>query len=173
MGVVTPPARIAHLEPYLSATELKHRYRETTNPIEARRWQLLWLIAFSKTIKEAVAVLGINYDYARSIVKSYNQHGETAIYLKKQPPKQRPTHALLNTLQLEELRLSLKGESPDRGIWSGPKVALWSAQKIGRKQVGKQRGWEYLKKCGYSPKRPRPQHNKGDEIEQEEFKKNS
>ena len=101
------------------------------------------LIALSSTIKEAAAVVGINYDYARAIVKSYNQQGETAIHLKKQPPKKRPSHALLNTEQLEELRLSLKGESPDRGIWSGPKVALWIAQKIGRKQVGKQRGWEY------------------------------
>jgi transposase len=165
--------RVAHLEPYLSAAQLKHNYREATHPIEARRWQLLWLIALSLTIKEAAAVVGINYDYARAIVKSYNQQGETAIHLKKQPPKKRPSHALLNTEQLEELRLSLKGESPDRGIWSGPKVALWIAQKIGRKQVGKQRGWEYLKKCGYSPQRPRPQHKKGDKIEQEEFKKNS
>lgn len=31
---------IAHLEPYLSAAQLKYRYREATNPIEARRWQL-------------------------------------------------------------------------------------------------------------------------------------
>jgi transposase len=98
--------RIAHLEPYLSAAELKHRYRSATNPSEARRWHLLWLIAHSKTIKEAAAVLGINYDYARRIVKSYNQQGEIAIHLKKQPPKKRPSHALLNTLQLEELRLS-------------------------------------------------------------------
>ncbi len=165
--------RKAHLEPYLSATELKYRYREATNPIEARRWQLLWLIALSKTIKEAAAVLGINYDYARAIVKSYNQQGETAIRLKKQPPRKRPSHALLNSLQLEELRLSLAGESPDRGLWTGSKVALWIAQKIGRERVGKQRGWEYLKKCGYSRQRPRPRHKNGDEIEQEEFKKNS
>jgi hypothetical protein len=56
---------------------------------------------------------------------------------------------------------------------SGPKVALWLAQKTGREQVGKLLGWEYLKKCSYSPQRPRPQHRKGDKIEQEEFKKNS
>jgi transposase len=108
--------RIAHLEPYLSATELKYRYRSATNPHSARRWQLLWLIALSKTIKEAAAVLGINYDGTRAIVKSYNQQGETAIRLKKQPSKKRPSHALLNSLQLEELRLSLAGESPDRGL---------------------------------------------------------
>jgi transposase len=164
--------RIAHLEPYLSAAELKERYREATNPIEVRRWHLLWLIALSKTIKEAAAVLGINYDYARAIVKSYNQQGETAIHLKKQPPNKRPTHALLNTLQLEELRLSLAGESDVRGLWTGQKIPLWIAKKIGREQIGKQRGWEYLKKCGYSPQRPRPRHKNGDKIEQEAFKKN-
>ena len=37
--------------------------------------------------------------------------------------------------------------------------------------MGKQRGWDYLKKCGYSPQRPRPRHKKGDKIEQEELKK--
>ena len=86
----------------MSAAQLKHNYREAIHPIEARRWQLLWLIALSSTIKEAAAaVVGINYDYARAIVKSYNQQEETAIYLKKQPPKKRPSHALLNTKQLE------------------------------------------------------------------------
>ena len=32
--------RVAHLEPYLSAAQLKHNYREATHPIEARHWQL-------------------------------------------------------------------------------------------------------------------------------------
>jgi transposase len=165
--------RVAKLKPFLSVPELKQRYRQALHPIEARRWQLLWLVALSKTIKEAAAIVGINYDYAREIVKNYNQQGESAISLKKPPSKKRPSHALLNTAQLEELRLSLAGESDDRGLWSGPKVALWIAQKIGREQVGKQRGWEYLKKCGYSPQTPRPQHKKGDKVEQENFKKNS
>jgi molybdenum-dependent DNA-binding transcriptional regulator ModE len=53
----------------LSESELKHRYRSATNPIEAPRWQLLWLIALSWTIKEAAAVIGINYDYVKEIVK--------------------------------------------------------------------------------------------------------
>lgn len=65
----------------------------------------------------------MNYDYAREIVKSYNQQGSEAI-IKKQPAgKKRPNHALLNAEQLEELRLNLWGESPDKGIWTGPKVA--------------------------------------------------
>jgi hypothetical protein len=51
--------RIVHLEPYLSATELKHRYRSATNPSEARRWQLLWLIALSKQLKKQPQSLGL------------------------------------------------------------------------------------------------------------------
>ena len=153
---------MAHLEPYLSSFELKNRYREATHPVEGRRWQLLWLISLGWTIPEAAKVIGINYDYAKEIVKGYNQQGEIAILRKKLPPKKRPSHALLNTLQLEELHLTLKGESPDRGVWNEPKVALWIAQKTGRQKVGKQRGWEYLKKCGYSPQRPRPRHKNGE-----------
>lgn len=81
--------RVAKLKPFLSVPELKQRYRQALHPIEARRWQLLWLVALSKTIKEAAAIVGINYDYAREIVKNYNQQGESAISLKK-PPKNVP-----------------------------------------------------------------------------------
>lgn len=165
--------RNTHLIPYLSAQELKHRYRQATDAVEARRWQLLWLISRQNTIKEAAEVMGINYDYARKIVKSYNQGGEAAIIKKKPPGKKRPLHALLNSEQLEELRKSLKGEPPDQGIWTGRKVAAWIAKKTGKEKVWAQRGWEYLKACGYSVQKPRPRHQKGDEIEQKEFKKNS
>ena len=78
---------MAHLEPYLSSFELKNRYREATHPVEGRRWQLLWLISLSKTIKEATAVIGINYDSIREIVKRYNQQGKVALHHKKQLPK--------------------------------------------------------------------------------------
>lgn len=164
--------RTAYLKPHLSEKELKNRYWRASNLVEARRWQLLWLISQKKTIKEASIVIGINYDYAREIVKSYNQQGPEAIGKKQPARKKRPNHALLNAEQLEELHLSLKGESPDKGIWTGPKVAQWIAQKTGREKVWQQRGWDYLKQCRYSPQKPRPQHQKGNKIEQESFKKN-
>jgi hypothetical protein len=122
--------RIAHLEPYLSEPELKHRQSEATNSIEARRWQLLWLISLSKTIKGATAVIEINYDSIREIVKGYNQQGQTAIHQKKQPPKKRPSHALLNAQQLEELRLRLKGESPNRGLGERTQTCIMELPKI-------------------------------------------
>jgi hypothetical protein len=113
----------------LSSFELKNRYREATHPVEGRRWQLLWLISLGWTIPEAAKVIGINYDYAKEIVKGYNQQGEIAILRKKLPPKKRPSHALLNTLQLEELHLSLKGESPDRGRGEGAQSFIMDCPK--------------------------------------------
>jgi len=165
--------RIAHLQPYLNDSELKNRYWRATDPVEARRWHLLWLISQKKTIKEASVVIGINYDYAKELVKLYNQQGEKGIIRKQLHRKERSRRALLNEELLSELRLSLKEESPDKGIWTGPKVAEWIAKKTGREQVWAQRGWDYLKQCRYSCQRPRPRHQKGNKIEQEEFKKNS
>ena len=37
----------------------------------------------------------------------------------------------------------------------------------------KQRGWEYMRRVGNSPKVPRPRHQKADQREQEAFKKSS
>ena len=38
----------------------------------------------------------------------------------------------------------------DGGIWTGTKVARWIEQETGKEKVWNQRGWDYLKKCGYS-----------------------
>jgi transposase len=57
-------------------------------------------------------------------------------------------------------------------MWNSVKVAEWIEKKTG-KATSKQRGWEYLRRLGRSPKAPRPPHKKADEREQEAFKKGS
>jgi len=55
---------------------------------------------------------------------------------------------------------------------SGPKVALWIAQRNALEKVHVQRGFEYLRKVGMSPQVPRPSNAKGaDAKEREAFKK--
>ena len=50
--------------------------------------------------------------------------------------------------------------------------ALQKQDKSGKKVSSKrQRGWEYLKKLGNSPKVPRFHHAKANEFQQEAFKK--
>jgi ferritin len=57
-------------------------------------------------------------------------------------------------------------------MWSGPKVARWIEQKRGLERVHAQRGWEYMRKVGYSPQVPRPSNAQGaDSQEREAFKK--
>jgi transposase len=70
----------------------------------------------------------------------------------------------------QKLVTALRSRPEDGGIWTGPKVARWLEKEIGRKKVGNQRGWDYLKKCKYSWQKPRPKHRKGDEKTQEDFK---
>lgn len=69
----------AHLQPYLTSYQLKSRYLSTSDRVESRRWHLLWLVSQGWTIQQASQAVGINYDYAKDIVKTYNQLGEKAI----------------------------------------------------------------------------------------------
>jgi transposase len=161
-----------HLHPYLTNSQLKSRYLDSSDRVESRRWHLLWLVSQQWTIQQASQAVGMNYDYAKDIVKAYNQQGEKAIANRRRQRTALPSHALLNREQLEELRSSLKQAPEDKGIWTGPKVADWIAKKTGREKVWPQRGWDYLKKCNYSPQRPRPHHAKADQVAQQEFKKN-
>ncbi|WP_250122534.1 winged helix-turn-helix domain-containing protein [Chroococcidiopsis sp. CCMEE 29] len=155
--------RKAHLEPHLSSEELKARYRSTVDKVESRRWHLLWLVSAQWTIKAAAAAVGLSYDYALELVKNYNQGGQEALKNKhkgRKPSKKK--NALLDELQLAELKQCLHSPPADQGSWTGPKVAQWIATRTGREKVWPQRGWDYLKKWHYSLKVPRPKHHKGD-----------
>lgn len=163
--------RKAHLETHLSSAELKTRYLRTSDKVERRRWHLLWLISEQWTIKQAAHGVGLNYDYARQVVKKYNEQGEVAVRNRLWGRKSKSRTPLLTQQQLAELKNCLKQPPPDQGLWTGPKVAQWIAQKTGRDKVWPQRGWDYLKKLCHSLKMPRPKHQKGDKERQEEFKK--
>ena len=122
------------------------------------------------TIKKAAKAIGINYDYALELVRRYNTNGEQGVANGRKSPKKRPSNALLNEIGIEQLEVALSGAPEDKGLWTGPKVARWIEKKTGKKKVWNQRGWDYLKKCRYSPQRPRRKHRKGNKKEQEQFK---
>ncbi|MEP0910618.1 helix-turn-helix domain-containing protein [Leptolyngbya sp. GB1-A1] len=147
MPAMSPKVR---LESYLTLEELKNRYKQTKDRIEARRWHLLLLVAQQWTIKQASELVGLNYDYAKTIVRRYNSEGPESVrnrIKERQPPTPR---SLLTPEQQQELRQVLQGTAPDGGSWSGPKVAQWIAEKTGRDRVWAQRGWEYLQRFGNS-----------------------
>lgn len=164
----------AYLASHLSSKELKKRYQKSKNPIESRRWHLLWKIAQGWTIKNSAIAVGISYGYAQTIVRNYNQHGVSGIKVKSRKEAEHTGGkvALLSSEQFQKLTQALESKPSDGGIWTGVKVARWIEKETGKERVANQRGWDYLKKCDYSWQRPRRKHSKGDPIEQNIFKQN-
>jgi transposase len=139
----------AQLQSHLSIEELKTHYRQAKDTSESRRWHLLSLVAQCWTIKQAAEIVGLNYDYAKEIIRRYNQDGPEAVKKRNHQRLQSP-RSLLTLEQQQELQQILQNPPPDGGEWSGPKVAQWIAQKTGRQHVWAQRGWDYLRRLGHS-----------------------
>lgn len=163
--------RPLHLEPHFSADELKARYRASGDPVESRRWHLLWLVHTQTTLTDAAKAVGLNYDYARGVVKAYNCHGAAGLRNRRRDQRPQASRSLLNSEQLRDLEARLQSPPNDDGVWSGPKVAQVIAEVIGVPKVWPQRGWDYLKRLEQSLQVPRPRHRKGDPESQEAFKK--
>jgi transposase len=166
-------ARQTHLHPHLPTPELSQRARHAPNLVEARRWHLLALVADGKTVTDAAALVGLNVYYARRVVRRYNREGPAGVRDRRRdaiPPVHQP---LLTAEQQQELAAAVQGPAPGGGLWTGPDVARWIAQKTGREQVAPQRGHDYLRRVGMSPQRPRPRHHDANPADQTAFKKKS
>jgi transposase len=160
------------LEPYLSTAELENRYREARDPVERSHYHIVWLIAQGKTTAEVMEVTGYSRDWIQQLSRRYNNRGPAALGDKRHENPGGVDRALLDEQQREELAGLLKRAPSDGGMWNSRKVAQWIEERTGRR-VSPQRGWEYLRRLGNTPKVRRPSHAKADPREQEAFKKSS
>lgn len=139
-------------------------------PGEGSLYQIVWLLAKGHPTREVAELCGYSLDWVRKLARRYNQGGPEALGDKRRdhPGGQ----FILNEKERQELYQALLTSHPDEGLWNSRLVAEWIYQKTGRK-VHPQRGWEYLKRLGFSLQRPRPHHRKADAQEGEAFKKTS
>ena len=151
-----------------TAEALHERYRQAKDAVERTHWHILWLAKEGKTPQQIAEQLGYTARWIRTIMGRWNDRGEEGIRDHRQDAAGSPM--LLSQEEQEELRAALQHAPEDGGIWSGPKVAQWMQQRLGR-TVAPQRGWDYLQRLRYSSRVPRPQHAKADEAVQQEFKK--
>jgi molybdenum-dependent DNA-binding transcriptional regulator ModE len=167
-------ARKAYLVNHYSSDELKQKYIKSQDLVESRRWHLLWKISLGWSIKNSAIAVGLNYDYAKEILKKYNNLGEKGVtnFKNKQRKQSGGKKPLLSIEQLEKLEKELESRPSDGGIWTGTKVARWIEKETRITKVWNQRGWDYLKKFRYSCQSPRPRHKKGNKLEQEQFIQN-
>lgn len=122
----------AYLAPHYSSHELKQKYISSQEAVESRRWHLLWKVSLGWTLKNSEIAVGISYDYAKEILKKYNQLGKAGVENLKNKSTQRRggKQSLLTETQLEKLAQKLKSKPPDGGIWTGPKMAKFSLSKL-------------------------------------------
>lgn len=133
---------------HLSLAELKDRYKKSRDPVESRRYHLVWLVKEGYSLQEAAQIIGFTYDYAQKVINGYNRSGEQALRNRVKDNKGSGRPTLLTPDQQAALQELIKTPPDGGGSWSGPKVAAWISQQIGR-DVSPQRGWDYLKRMGY------------------------
>jgi transposase len=134
------------------------------------------LISEGKTTAcEVMEATGYSRGWIQQLARRYNADGPEALGDARHRNPGARERAPLDSDQQRELAEALRKPPEDGGTWNSRKVGEWIEQKTGKAvSNNKQRGWEYLRRLGNSPKAPRPHHAKADKkSEQEAFKKGS
>ena len=161
-------ARRLVLPPHLALAELERRYRRARDPVARSHWQIVWLLARGEPTAEVARVTGYSPNWVREVARRYREEGPAGLGDRRRAnPGGAP---LLAPAQQEELRAALGGPAPDGGLWTCRKVAAWIGARVGR-PVAEARGWEWMRRLGFSPQRPRPREARADPAAQEAFKK--
>jgi transposase len=155
------------IAPHLSVDELEQRYRRADDPIARSQWQMVWLLASGLPTGQVARVTGYSVRWVQEIARRYRAGPQAIGDRRHGNPGASP---LLDAAQQEQLRQALVGPAPDDGIWSCRSVAAWMSQTLGR-PVSAQRGWEWMRRLGFTPQRPRPRETRADPVAQEAFKK--
>jgi transposase len=153
---------------HLSLVELEQRYRGARDPVARSHWQIIWLLAQGAGSADVSHVTSYSIPWVREIARRYREEGPDALGDRRHTnPGAAP---LLDRAQHEQLRQALGGPAPDGGIWTGRQVATWIGATIGR-PVDPARGWEWMRRLGFTPQRPRPRETRADPETQAAFKK--
>ncbi len=156
------------------STRLERLYRKATGPVLRTHLLMVWRMSLGGSIREVARMVGYSEKWVREIARRYESEGVEGLGDRRHANPGATQRALLDEEGQAELRAALEGSPPGGGMWTGPKVALWIARRMGaEKKVHAQRGWEYLRKAGMSPQIPRPSNARADAEEQEAFKKAS
>jgi transposase len=163
---------MARIFGHLPVTELEARYRAARDVTEARHYQAIWLLAQGRTVLEVAEVLAFVPRWVEELAARYNASGPEALGDRRRHNGR--AASLLTEAVLSALAKRVRTPPEDGGVWSGPKVAAWMARRLGLAKVHPQRGWEALKRIGWSPQAPRPRHARAaTPEEQAAFKRGS
>lgn len=141
---------------HLSIAQLAQRVRAATDAVEAKHFQAIRLLAQGRTFVEVADILAFVPRWVEELAQRYNRYGPAALGNQRRNNGRSPS--VLTPEVLAAVAERVKTPPDDGGLWTGPKVAAWIAQCLGREKVHAQRGWEALKKIAWSIQAPRPRH---------------
>src|SRR5918992_3346399 len=144
---------MARIVGHLPVEELEARYRAAQDVTTARHTQAIWLLAQGRTVLEVAQVLAFAPRWVEELAARYNAHGPEALGDRRR--RNGRAASLLTEDGLAALAERVRPPPEDGGLWSGPKVAAWMARRLGLERVHPQRGWEALKRIGWSVQAPR------------------
>lgn len=160
--------RRLRIPPHLALDELERRYRRATDAVARSQWQMVWLLAGGTPTAEVARVTGYSVNWVREIARRYREEGPAGVGDRRHGnPGATP---LLDPTQQAALRDALAGPAPRGDLWTCRSVAAWMSAAVGR-PVSEQRGWEWMRRLGFTPQRPRPRETRADPAAQDAFKK--
>ena len=131
------------------------------------QWQMLWLLADGTPTAQVAQMTGYTVRWVQEVARRYRA-GPAAIGDRRHGNAGAPP--LLDASQQQALRTVLGGPAPDGGVWTCRSVAAWIGAAIGR-PVDAARGWEWMRRLGFTPQRPRPRETRANAAAQDAFKK--
>jgi transposase len=156
------------------SSRLEGLYRKATDPVLRTHLLMVWRMSLGESPREVAQMVGYSEKWTREIARRYDCEGVQGLGDRRHGNPGAKERALLGEEGQARLREALIEEAPPGGgMWNGPKVARWIEEETGsEKKVHVQRGWEYLRKVGYTPQVPRPSNERGASAsEREAFKK--
>lgn len=121
--------------------------------MDRSHWQVLWMVARGFRTDDIADAVGYSPTWMRKLVGRYNDGGADAMGDgRRHDPGAEP---LLSPEDEAALRAELERDAPEGDLWTGPRVATWMSERLGR-PVSRFRGAEALRRLGYSPQKPRP-----------------
>ena len=161
-------ARPLSVPAHLPLDELERRYRGARDPVLRSHLQIVWLLARGEPVTAVAGATGYHPNWIREVARRYREGGPGALGDRRRGnPGGRP---LLDAGQREALGEALAGPAPGGGIWTCRSVAAWIGERLGR-PVAEARGWEWMRRLGFTPQRPRPREERADAAAQDAFKK--
>lgn len=149
-------------------TELKDQYKKSTNAVECRRSQVIWLLAKGLSRKEVQEITDYSDWSIRNIISLYNKKGLLGLRDNRHNNLGAPT--ILDQKEQDSLSETISKKIDCNDSWSGKKTVEWVEKETGKK-ISLKSSYNYMHKLGFSLQIPRPRHKLANLEEQENFKK--